>query len=112
MHLSPAMLEAAYCYLLTTPPCNRWKLPPADDVEFCITNSPTRSGTYRPDGERDIISISAKIVGRSYILMMVMAHEINHLRCYRLGLGLTHGREFKRRAALICREHGFDERLF
>ena len=41
-----------------------------------------------------------------------MAHEMVHAKCDAEGVRAEHGAEFKRRAALVCKYHGFDPKTF
>lgn len=112
MHIAPEMLEAAYSYLLTTPPFRRWKLPPADEVEFRVVRHPDRRGWHKVDNGRHIICLSDRCIGRTDSLMATMAHEIIHMHGDRKGIRSAHGAWFKRQAAMACRQHGFDPLLF
>jgi predicted SprT family Zn-dependent metalloprotease len=113
MHLSPAMLESAYAYLLTTPPFNRWKLPHPDDVIFTVTRDKATAGRciHRSDGTHEI-RMSQLFHYRTHAVMETMSHEMVHMYCDRRGVRAHHGKEFKRCAARVCKEHGFDDRLF
>jgi hypothetical protein len=114
LHLTPEILRAAYDYLRATPPFNRWKLPPADEVEFHVTRHKDRTGDCEtgPAGQEPIIRISATLVGWTSSLMATMAHELIHVYLDRKGVRAHHGAAFRRCAAQVCRRHGFDPKLF
>jgi len=114
MHISPAMLEFSYEYLRASRPFNRWKLPEADDIAFNVTMAKDYYGFFQQTetGKRSI-SVSAFRVGHALTLLSVMAHEMVHLRLALRGeYPLKHSSEFRRLAAVVCREHGFDPRAF
>ena len=122
IHLTPEMLEATYELLRTTPPFRRWKLPEADDVEFHVTRHRVLSGqyTYLRSKKRVLwhrIEISTTCNKNLRDMMETMAHEMCHIRQRTADRAaktrtLTHGRAFKRLAALVCRHHGFNPKTF
>lgn len=127
MKITPAVLEAAYSLLLTTPPFNRWRLPPAEDVVFRVVR---RIGD-NPDiwaqhlSERQVkkpkiakghhlIDVNENRVAQLSTLIPLMAHELCHVRESMLinYTGEAHGATFKKLAAQVCRHHGFDPHAF
>jgi hypothetical protein len=118
LHITPDILEAAYRYLMATPPFRRWKLPDADEVEFHVIRVDDRRGDWncyqKKSGGGHIIRISAKLIGRTQSLIEAVAHEMVHARCEMLGdkTASPHGGSFKRLAGQVCRHHGFDPKLF
>lgn len=118
LHLTPEMLEAAYEYLRTTPPFNKWRLPDTDSIEFhVIKPRADLLADYQwwaVDGEiaHHRIRVSVKH-GKFKELIESMAHEMCHMRQRLMNTTYaTHGRVFKRLAAQVCRHHGFDEKMF
>lgn len=109
LHLTPAMLEQAYSYLLTTPPFNKWKLPAVDDVEFHVT---WHGDMYGDCSIPARIRISACRSSMTHKLVETMAHEMIHLHLMRTDARAHHGARFKRCAAMVCRKHGFDPKTF
>lgn len=121
MHITPAMLETAYEFLRTTAPFRSWKLPEADDVEFCVGGglpkgcyadyTPYSDGTHR-------IRITCEKHRTPAEMLVSLAHEMVHLhQCYQetLSKGRTsvpHGRKFNALADKVCRAHGFDRKTF
>ena len=114
LRLTPAMLEAAYEYLRSTPPFRGWRLPHADDVEFRITDAIDYMGLWEKNGVQHRISVSDRRVGHTKTLMVVMAHEMVHIRQDRDGTdkGPDHNDAFRKHARRICRVHGFDPKEF
>jgi hypothetical protein len=110
--LDPAMLEAAYEYLRTTPPFRRWKLPPGEAIEFHVIANQGLRGRCVDNGAHQTIAISLGTIGHTLSLMMAMAHEMIHVRDNIAGIRAHHGASFRRGAAEVCRYHGFDPKLF
>lgn len=106
MHLTPSMLEAAYEYLRTTPPFNRWKLPHADEIEFAITRHRDRRGDCRAEPRVSArIRISTYYIYTTDELMAVMAHEMCHLH---VTSGPDHGSGWRAAARSTCNQHGWE----
>ena len=112
LQLTPEALAAAYDYLRTTLPFRRWSLPPASEVEFCVTQHKGRFGDHTFFNGRHTIRVSTRKVGRTASLMETVAHEAVHVYCAQRGIRSGHGAEFWKGAALVCRHHGFDEKTF
>jgi len=108
LHLTPEIIAAAYTYLRSTPPFNRWKLPPAHDIKFKVTKSMTDAG-YCAGSE---IGISEKCSAHTHSLLSTMAHEMIHIYLDRRGVKAHHGPEFQRCAKRICDVHGFDSKRY
>lgn len=113
------MLERAYEYLRATPPFNGWRLPHTDDVEFQVSAHPKEWGSYEFDLQgKDFhrITISNRYCGQTQSLIETMAHEMCHLKQRdserRSKPYVSHGPKFKRLAAAVCRQHGFDPKTF
>ena len=113
--LSPAILEAAYDFLRTTPPFKSWKLPPAEEIRFRVMSAKDCRGWHTfNNGEHDI-AISRSVIGRTSALMETLAHEMIHV--YQINKkswtkNTEHNAEFWRLAKIICKHHGFDPKLF
>jgi hypothetical protein len=104
LHFTPETLAAAYTFLRTTKPFNRWKLPPAHDLKFKVTQSVTDAG-YCAGRE---IGVSQKCSGHTHSMLATMAHEMIHLHLDARGVKAHHGPDFKRCAKLVSKHHGFD----
>jgi len=114
--LTPDILEAAYNYLLATPPFCRWGLPDSDQLMFRVLG--TREcfghfrGRYRRSNRRNEyseVAISAGMVKSTDLLLATMAHEMIHLYQDENGTARgNHNPEFRRLAKSVCAIHGFD----
>lgn len=107
--LTPHSLAAAYDYLRTTLPFRAWKLPLADEVEFCVTRHRDREAdhnTYRRTDEH-IIRVSSYVVKTTDGLMQAMAHEMIHAKQVVAGTSTRHNADFKRLANRVCALHGW-----
>ena len=115
LKLTPHMLAAGYEYLRTTPPFVRWKLPPADEVQFRVSRKTSRFGEYWTEGEEHVISVSDLSTGHTATLLTTLAHEMVHLHQHVTKTetkGAVHNAQFRRLAARICKYHGFDPKAF
>ncbi len=107
------MVEAQYELLKLTPPFTRWKLPPADDVIFKITNAKDREAHFviRTDGTDPEIAVSNHHINTLDQLAQALAHEMVHLYMdlNKINGGPTgHGFRFQRLARSVCRHHCWD----
>ena len=111
--LTPHVLVAAYEYLRATAPFRRWALPPADEVEFCVTRHRDREGDHDVRGaQRDhVLRVSSYWIKTTSELMEVMAHEMIHAkqRMTRTASNDKHNAEFHRLAQRVCQQHGWDK---
>ena len=114
LRLTPEILEGAYEFLRATPPFNRWKLPPADEVQFRVMHSREWMGQYTYAAGEHVIDISSRLVGHTGTLIETMAHEMTHLALQESGQAdkSEHGERFERCAARVARLHGFDPKRF
>lgn len=115
--LTPETLAAAYDYLATTPPFNKWSLPDSEDVKFIVAKFRDDFAQYRWDGKQHTISVSTNAIGHTATLMEKMAHEMVHLHLEdsemeSRGTNKTHGIWFRKFAAQACKVHGFDPKAF
>ncbi|TWA89534.1 SprT-like domain-containing protein [Bradyrhizobium stylosanthis] len=111
--LTPKVLETSYDYLRTTPPFNRWKLPPGGDVKFVVIRSKDDCGWYNIVNGQHVIAASSAYIGRTLSLMELMAHEMIHLYQRRKNPRATgHNAEFHKLGRRACKHHGFDPLLF
>lgn len=117
LHLTPDMLEAAYELLRTTPPFKGWRLPPSDDIIFCVVTMRKHQdqADWTHTGTRHVIRINARKHATLASLIMTMAHEMCHVREYELGFrraDVMHGALYWRLANSVCKHHGFDKGQF
>jgi hypothetical protein len=108
--LHPSHLEAVYDCLRRFPPFRRWKLPPAEEVHFAVTRAKDTMGSYRLRRNGHHITASSSKVGHFDTLVRLVAHEMIHLAQEVAGVSspYQHNSDFKRRAALVAKYHGFD----
>ena len=109
--ITKATLIAAYDLLRTTAPFVGWKLPDSDAIDFAVIRDRTNYGDC--DGEK--IRVSSGRHGHLSTLLATVAHEMIHLHqmCCKLETPNTeHNADFRRRAARVCRLHGFDPKVF
>lgn len=121
IHVTTELIEASYERLRLTPPFNRWGLPHADEVEFHAVPiqgnaSAEHSVIHHVASKREhhLIRISPKRHSTLHMLDATLAHEICHMREYKLGsrrMG-CHGAMFGKLADQVCRHHGFDRGQF
>ena len=116
--LTPEMLAAAYDYLRTTPPFNRWNLPDAEDVKFIVNRKLKKKlAEYQWLGDRHSISMCDHGIGHTSTLMRTMGHEMIHLYLEKMGWesrgsDSVHNAAFRRFAAQACKFHGWDLKAF
>lgn len=116
--LTPDMLAGVYQFLCTTPPFRGWRLPHSDAIIFTVNKHPSYCGTYQEGpGDRHEIAISSECVGHTDTLIRYVAHEMCHLAQALAGTvspkrRIQHNADFRRKAAAICKAHGFDLKLF
>lgn len=85
-------------------------MPDPSNVTFRVTQTGSWYGKYEYKNQRHTISVSTKVVGHTSTLMIVMAHEMVHLRQFMCGIlnGDGHCEEFKKLTAKVAKYHGFD----
>lgn len=112
--LTPETLRAAYDYLATTPPFNKWNLPDGEDVAFRVVRSTADQGWYTREGKKHVIGISSRLVGHTISLIGVMSHEMIHLHMAHSCVGPwdKHTAAFKKMGERVCKIHGFDPKYF
>ena len=114
--LSREMLAAAYDYLCTSPPFNKWNLPDSNEVVFKVARHPALRGWYQFGGSpKHTIAISSRCIGTTHSLMATMAHEMIHLLQEEVSMdtpGSEHNLAFWKLADRVCKFHGFDPKLF
>lgn len=116
LHLTPEMLVLSYALLRETTPFKSWKLPHPDYVGFQVSRTLDVCGQFWIDPRKQVpcIAISGAAVSRLDTLVRIMAHEMIHLKQWaskEITKGI-HNARFRRRAATVCRAHGFDPKLF
>jgi hypothetical protein len=103
------MLRAVYDMLEMTEPFCRWNLPPSEDIEFAVTQSPKISGRCSVgEGPTFKLEVSNKLHTYPKTMMATMAHEMIHVYQACAGIEFDDGQGFKVLAAEVCEAHGFD----
>lgn len=115
--LTPEMLAAAYDFLRTTPPFDKWSLPESDDVKFMVSRSRKWFARYRWDGNRHTVEVSGNAVAYSDTLISKLSHEMIHMHLEELGMEgrggpNTHSGAFRSLADEVCKAHGWDPKAF
>lgn len=115
--LTTDTLAAAYDYLRTTPPFDKWSLPESDEVKFTVVRARTHFARYRWNGKQHTIEVSANAIGQTVTLIEKMAHEMIHLHLEdsdmeSRGTQNTHSLWFRKFAVAVCKVHGFDVKAF
>lgn len=117
--LTKETLMAAYDYLRTTPPFNKWNLPEPEDMVFKLIKDPHHYGWHEAMGrkgkQKHSIAISLATVGHTSTLITTMAHEMVHLHQAMTGQatsGVQHNAAFKKAILSVCKHHGFDPKAF
>ena len=109
--ITKATLIAAYELLLTTPPFVGWKLPDAGAIDFAVLRDRTTYG----DCDGETLRVSSGRHCQLPTLLATVAHEMIHLHQMRRRLetpNTQHNADFRKRAARVCRIHGFDPKVF
>ena len=109
--ITEVMLIAAYELLRTTPPFLGWKLPHPGTIEFAVLRDRTTYG----DCDGETLRVSSGRHGHLTTLLATVAHEMIHLHQMRRKLETSnteHNADFRKRAARVCRLHGFDPKVF
>lgn len=109
--ITEATIKAAYELLRTCEPFLGWKLPEPSELVFMVL----RSSDYYGDCDGSKIRISSGRHGQLNTLLATVAHEMIHLHQMRRKLeteNTQHNEDFIKRAAKVCRIHGFDFKTF
>lgn len=112
--LTPHMLASCYEFLRTTPPYRGWRMPHADQVEFLVTRAKQYVGQHQATEPHRVFA-SSHWIGHTDTLVFYMGHEMIHVAQAVLKLetpNAVHNADFRRKAALACRYHGWDLRQF
>lgn len=115
--LTPETLAAAYDYLKSTPPFNKWNLPESEDVKFRVGKQRREFASYRWNGNVHEITMSSHGIGQTATLFPTLAHEMVHMDLEEMsmdsrGTRATHNGAFRIRAAQVCKIHGWDLKAF
>lgn len=114
LYLTKDILTAAYDYLETTPPFNKWNLPPGEEIDFIIGRTDQEYGRHWAD-DKHHISISCRAISRYDSLIQVMAHEMIHVyqaQTRTWTKDVVHNKSFHSLAEKVCKLHGYDVKIF
>lgn len=115
-NLNPDQLANTYEFLRALEPFKKYRLPDADQVEFCVTRHRDRAGdhTIYCDTDEHIIRASACHVTTVFGLIRLMAHEMIHMVQTIEGTNtkVMHNKEFKRLAKIVCEIQGYEFKTF
>lgn len=113
--ITPDRVAAVWDMLRQFPPISKWKLPPAEEVEFTTSARNDIHGQWsRWSNGTHIITVSVKRTGHLDTLIQTVAHEMIHAYQDQSGTSTRaeHNAEFSRLASQVCRAFGFDEKAF
>lgn len=111
IEVSKATVIAAYELLRTCKPFLSWRLPPADEIEFEVIGT----GHVYGDCDGESLRISRAKHGHLNTILQTVSHEMIHLHQMRNKLetpNTEHNADFHKRAARVCRVHGWDAKSF
>lgn len=111
IEVSRASIIAAYELLRTTRPFLGWKLPDCGEIEFSVIKANTHYG----DCDGETIRVSRAKHGQLSTLLQTVAHEMIHLyqmHNRKAAPNGGHNADFHKRAARVCRVHGWDAKTF
>lgn len=108
-HLTPDVLEKMYECLRAQLPFRRWRLPPAEEVEFRANGRKDVMGEHR-GGDPHVITVSVHNNTTFVTAMMTLAHEMAHQAEDIAGKPIGHGAGFKRRVKAVAKALGVNEK--
>ena len=111
--LTPERCAAIYECLRAFPPFDKWRLPPAEEVEFRTPNRKDIFGEYI-EFDPHIITLSLTNIGHYETAHRVIAHEMLHLSQAIAGTRTKsqHNADWHKRARTVCRHMGWDYKAF
>ena len=110
--ITPETVRATYTYLLSFPPFNRWRLPPAKKLTFYVTDFTGEWAEY--NHEKHTLRVSTVNVATYDALIRVVAHELIHVREHVAGKWtVKHDSAFfKESKRMILKHFAFDPLTF
>ena len=110
MKLTPKGLASIYLMLRTFKPFCGWHLPEISSIEFKVTNEIDVMGTYIfcDLTDKHQITISRARNGHLSTVIRTLAHEMIHLKRANTSKWDKHDAVFRKLAAQISNELGFD----
>lgn len=111
--MTPELIASIYTTLRQTRPFVKWPLPPAEDVKFLVTRSTEYMGAYRTYRGSHTLKVSSKRHTYLSSTITTVAHEMVHMTLAIKGEDwLSHGAKWRKLAARVCRDHGWDLACF
>lgn len=119
--LTPQRLAILYDALRAQPPFHRWRLPPADEVEF---RTPARRDIHgehvekTPPSRGAVHTVTVSIEKHAHFnsVLLTLAHEMCHVAQAVAKIPGRHRghdtKDFVARTRRVCRTFGWDERNF
>ena len=111
MKLTPSIIRNLYSAIYCCHPFTKWNMPLPEEIKWVVDNDETIMGSYLyDDGEKweHTITISSAKCGHLYTVIRVLCHECIHMSRHKTHRWTHHDKEFRRRAAVISKEMGFD----
>jgi hypothetical protein len=110
MLVTPDAIEGAYEFLRRLKPFRSWKLPPPEEIEFHVVKIRKLHGDYSYPPHT--IRASQHDGLHLNTFLQTIAHESIHMKCVLDGLPVDHGKAFRKLAAQVCKEFGWDFNTF
>ena len=111
MKVTARQVRAAYEFLSKLPPFSGWGMPDSAQMGFAVLRTKRWQGDYECR-RRPRIRVSSGRVCYADRLLVVVAHEMVHLRTNMLRKRVTHSPLFQKLARQVCAELGFDPHEF
>ncbi|NBQ47512.1 MAG: hypothetical protein EBU33_03535 [Sphingobacteriia bacterium] len=112
MKLTPKILTSIYVTLCNCEPFTKWNLPLPEEINFVVDWDTDAMGTYCYDDGEDwahTLSVSMAKCGHLDTVIRTVAHEMIHASRHQSETAWSkHDATFRRRAALVATELGFD----
>jgi hypothetical protein len=107
--LTPARLAAVYDMLRAFPPFSAWKLPPASEVRFKLSQMKHCHAAYQA-GDPHEITLNPPLHYHLDTVVASMAHEMIHLGQELRGRATRaqHNADYRKTATAICKRYGWD----
>lgn len=112
--LTPGRVAAVYECLREFPPLNRCRLPRATEIEFGVTEHVDQHADVDVVRDWKRLRVSSKMNGHFNTVAQSVAHEMVHLALHARGVRgwETHGADFQALARRVCRNFGWDLKVF
>ena len=117
MKYEPKHLAVMYDCLRQLPPFDKWNLPGSEWVVFELPHRKDVMGEFIESTDATKphkIKISAVVHDHTFNVVQTLAHEMLHLvqTIQKTSTPAQHNQDFRKRAKLVCRLHGWDHKFF